>query len=147
MAIPQTKVRTSLGLEVRAKGVTVGFIQSWNVSLTRTVTPVYELNPVSGGKPVDLVPGNDTDLRIDVGRMDLHRKKMEDVFGTTNIAMLSDQSNPFEVIESWMNPDGSVERYVYTGCYFSRISRRVDATGNRTIVVEGTINYVERRKL
>ncbi len=146
MAMPNTKSRTSHGLAIRVNGITVGLIQSWNYGLTRDVTPVYELNPLTSGRPVDNVPGNVKGLTIDVSRVDLYNKTMEEAFGTTDLVMLSNQSNPFEVHEVWINPDGSTERFIYIGCWFSRIQRRVDVTGNRIVIAEGSLVYQDRKR-
>lgn len=146
MALPNTKTRTSHGLAIKVQGVTVGLIQSWNYSLTRDVTPVYELNPLTSGRPVDNVPGNIKGLTIDVTRVDLYNKTMEEAFGTSDLTMLSNQANPFEVHEVWQNPDGTSERYVYVECWFTRIQRRMDVTNNRIVTAEGTLTYKERKK-
>lgn len=141
------KIRTSHSLAIRVRGKTVGLVQAFGYSLGRTVTPIYELNPDTSGEVVDLVPGNITTPELTVTRVDLIRDTMEEVFGGVRLDMLSDQSNPFEVVEVWQYPDGTSEVYVYEGCWFSRINRRHDATGDRVVRVEGTINYVRRRKI
>lgn len=145
MTLPNTRVRTSHGMAIKVGGVTVGLIQTWNYALTKDVTPVYELNPLTSGKPVDNVPGNVRGLTIDVSRVDLYNRTMEEAFGTNDLAMLTDQTNPFDVHETWINPDGSTKRYIFVDCWFSRIQRRLDVGGNRIVVAEGTLVYKERK--
>jgi hypothetical protein len=147
MPIPNTKTRTSHGLSIVARGVTIGLIQTWGVRLSRAVTHLFELNPTTSGNPVDLVPGNVGDLTLTVRRVDLHAKKMEEAFGGVKLDMLSDQNNPFELYETWKTPNGSVEKYVYTGCWFTAIGRTFDVTGNRVVIAEGTIAYLERKSV
>lgn len=142
-----TKVRTNLGLAIRVRGVTVGMIQTWTYTLSRGATHLYELNPDSGGEPVDVVPGNVTGQTITVRRVDLYVQKMEEAFGLLNLNTLADQSNPFEIVEVWKNPDGSTEMYIYEGCWFTRINRTNDAGGNRIVTAEGEIAYVRRRRV
>jgi hypothetical protein len=147
--IPNTnlKIRTSHSLAIRVKGKTVGLMQRFGYTLSRTITPIFELNPDTTGEPVDLVPGNVTTPELTVTRVDLQTDIMEEVFGGTRLDMLSDQQNPFEVVEVWKYNDGTSEVYIYEGCWFSRISRMHDATGDRVVRVEGTINYTRRRRV
>ncbi len=42
MALPITKVRTSHALSIQAGGQTIGLINSWNPTQSRTLTPIYE---------------------------------------------------------------------------------------------------------
>jgi len=128
-------------------GVTVGMIQTWSVRLERTITPVYELNPDTTGEPVDNVPGNIINLRVTVNRVDLYTKKMEQAFGNTDINMLSDQRNPFEIVETWKNPDGSTEMWMYEGCWFSRIERVIEVMSDRIIKATGELVYIRRRRI
>lgn len=147
--IPNTtlRVRTSHSLAIRVNGKTIGLIQTLGYALTRTVTPIFELNPDTAGEPVDLVPGNVGTPELTVRRADLYTQKLEEVFGGVRLDMLSDQSNPFEVVEVWKNPDGTVETYVYEGCWFARISRTMQSTDNRIVFADATINYIRRRRV
>jgi len=145
--IPNTKVRTGHAVAIRVRGVTIGFITSWAYNLNRDISAVYELNPQTSGEPVENVPGNVTNLTISVQRADLYISKMEEAFGGQDISMLSDQSIPFEVYEVWNNPDGTREMYVYTDCWFSRIGRRIESTGDRVVRADAEITYVRRVKV
>lgn len=145
--VPNTRTRSNHSLSIRAKGVTVGLVQTWSYDLTRKITPVYELNPITSGEPVDNVPGNIEGLNITVSRVDLYNKKMEEAFGTSDLSMLSKQNDPFEIMEQWTNPDGTSERYSYEGCWFSKISRRNEVGGDRRVVAEGTLVYLRRVKI
>ena len=71
---------------------------------------------------------------------------MEEVWGTAfDIQMLTDQTDPLSIQEKWSNPDGSVELYVYTGCWFNSLGRSMSATGDRIVMVNASLNYVKRR--
>lgn len=147
--LPNTNlgIRTTHSLAIRARGKHIGLVQSFGYTLARGATHIYELNPDTSGEPVDIVPGNVTGLELSVARVDLMKDTMEQVFGGTDLSMLSDQNNPFEIVEVWKYPDGTSEIYIYEGCWFTRITRRGDATGDRVLRVEGTINYLRRRKI
>ncbi len=147
MAVPNTRVRTSHALAIRVRGVTIGRIQSWTTNLGRSVEPIFELNPETSGEAVENVPGNVSGLTISVNRADLYGMKMEQAFGGKDLSMLSDQTNPFEVVEVWKNPDGSTEIYLYENCWFTAINRSMSASGNRIVIADGTIAYLRRRKI
>jgi hypothetical protein len=141
--IPQTLIRTSHAVTIIAGSQIVGQIQNWQPTQSRTITPAFELNMETSGRPTENVPGNLSGLTIQVSRYDLFKKKMEQVWGAKNkITMLSDQLNPFEVKEKWVDPDGTTGYTTYFGCWFSQLGRPVQADGSRIVVVSATLAYV-----
>jgi len=147
MTAPNTTVRTSHAVAIRSGGVTIGQIQTFNPSQTRTVTSTYELNPATSGEIYENVPGNIAGTTINVTRFDLFNKKMEQAWGVGfDITMLSDQNNPLSIQEKWTNPDSSTELWVYSGCWFSSLGRTISATGDRIINVSATLTYQKKRK-
>jgi hypothetical protein len=138
---PNTMVRTSHAVTIRANGITVGLIQSWNVGQNRGITAVYEINQETSGEPLEKVPGNVGGLTIGVTRYDLYTKRMEAAFGTPDVMMLSDHNNPFQVREAWKFPDGTVETHVYVGCWFANVGRSYSATDNRLVMANGSLEY------
>src|SRR5271169_2300362 len=123
---PNTRVRMSHALTIRANGQTIGLIQKFDVAAqSRPVVYAYELNTATSGEPVERLPGNVGSLSIAVDRYDLYVKKMETAFGTADFTMLSDQTDKFQVREVWRNPDGSIESYIYLECLFSNLGRRM----------------------
>ena len=147
MPIPNTTVRTSHAIAIRCEGLTIGCIVTWNPAQTRTVTPTYELNPVTSGEIYENVPGNIAGTTITVNRYDLFNKKMEQAWGIGfDITMLSDQTQPLSIQEKWTNPDGSTELWVYSGCWFTSLGRTISATGDRIINVSANLMYQKKRK-
>lgn len=144
---PNTAVRTSHAMTIRANGVTIGVIQSWNVGMTRAVTHVYEINADTSGEPIEAVPGNVGGLTIGVNRYDLYTNRMEQAFGTPNFEMLSDQNNPFDIIERWRFPTGAIEARKYEQCWFNSLGRNYSATDNRLVQVNGSITYVRKVRI
>ena len=144
---PNTLVRTSHSLTIRANGTTIGLINGWNPTLSRTITPIYEINTRTSGDPLEKVPGNVTGLTIAVQRYDLYSSRMESAFGTPDIMMLSTQDNPFDVLERWRAPDnqgGGIEIIRYSGCWFSNIGKNYRSDGDRIVNVNATLEYVRR---
>jgi len=151
--VPETLVRTSHSLTIRANGVTIGLVNGWNPTISRTITPIYQIaenhRGTFSGDPVEKVPGNVTGQTIAVQRYDIYVDRMETAFGTTDLMMLSLQDSPFEVRELWTIPDrdgGGSEVVVYTGCWFSNIGRNYRSDGDRIINTNATLEYVKRTK-
>lgn len=142
---PNTRVRMSHALTIRAKGQTIGLIQNFSpAAQTRAVPYVFELNTATSGEPVERPPANIGGLSIQVDRYDLYTTKMETAFGTADFAMLSDQTDKFQLREVWRNPDGSLESYIYLECLFSSIGRKFSATGDRIVMVNAVIEYLKK---
>lgn len=148
MGIPNTSTATSHAVAIRAGGVTVGMIQTWAPSQSRTVTAVYELNPANTGEIIENVPGNVAGTTIQVSRYDLFKRRMEEAWGSgfDLNEMLSNQNNPLTIQERWSQYDGTVSVYVYDGCWFSSLGRNYSVQGDRIINVSATLNYVKKRK-
>lgn len=146
MGVPNTSIRTSHALAIRAGGVVIGQVQEWAPSQTRGVTATYEINPATAGEVFENVPGNIGGLTISVSRYDLFKKKMEQAWGSSfSIQMLSDQNNPLEITEKWSNPDGTTELLVYTGCWFTQLGRQHSASGDRIVMVRAQLQYQKVR--
>lgn len=164
--VPETIVRTSHSLTIKANGFTVGLINGWNPTIGRTITPVYQIATrgsvdgggfVPSGDPVEKVPGNVTGQTIAVQRYDLYKGRMEVAFGLQfsgvpeqDLMMLSNQLRGFTVDEVWEYPDdqgGGTERVAYNGCWFSNIGRNYRSDGDRIINVNATLEYTKRRKV
>lgn len=141
---PNTLVRSSHALTIRANGITVGVIQGWSPAMNRAITPVYEISVATSGEPIENVPGNVGGLTISVSRFDLYTKRMESAFGTPDVAMLGDHNNPFQVLEIWRFPDNTQEGWLYLGCWFSNMGRNYSATDQRLVNVSASISYVRK---
>lgn len=146
---PQTLVRTSHSLTIRANSQSIGLINGWNPTISRTITPIYEIKTRTSGDPLEKAPGNVTGQTIAIQRYDLYKGRMETAFGTPDIMMLSLQDAPFDVIERWIFPDsaavgGGTEIIRYEGCWFSNIGRNYRSDGDRIVNVNATLEYVKR---
>ena len=144
---PTTAVRTSHAITIKVNGTTVGMINGWNPTQGRTVTPIFEVGVDTSGIPVECMPGNVTGLTISISRYDVYTLQMERAFGTADLTMLSRQSEPFSVIESWTAPDGSQERYIYDGCWFTSLGRGLRSDGDRLVNVNATLMYTKKMKV
>lgn len=146
--VPNTRVRTSHALTIKANGVVVGLINGWTQAQSRTITPIYEVSEDDSGNPVENAPGNVTGLTIAVGRFDSYKRRMEEAFGTPDLIMLTRQSQPFEVMEVWASPHAQEdERYIYQKCWFSNLGRTLRSDDNRIVNVSATLVYTKKLKV
>lgn len=144
---PNTMVRTSHALKIKARGVTIGVIQTWAPTMSRTVTPCHEINLAGDGNPVEKVPGATTGTTIQVTRYDLYKSRMEAAFGTIDFNMISDQHDPLQLREVWRHPDVTQECWLYVGCWFSNIGRNYSAVDNRLVLVNATLEYTRKMRI
>jgi hypothetical protein len=149
MPIPNTTTATSHAVAIQVQSLTIGMIQNWSPSQTRTITPVYELNPDGTGEILENVPGNVGGTTIQVNRYDLFASRMEQAWGTNfDIKeMLSNQTDPLSIKEKWSPPGASTVIYVYEGCWFSSIGRTLSVQGDRIVNVSAILSYTKKRRL
>jgi hypothetical protein len=160
---PNTVAQLSHAVTIRANGITLGAINEWNPRQTRTVTELFEFGVVTpggaqagttqqysklSGEPFEKVPGNVSGMQVDVRRYDIYTVQMEQVFGTPDLHLLSNQLNAFNVVETWQTPN-NINNYFnhYQGCWFSDLGRTLSATGDRTINVNATLQFTRRDRV
>ncbi len=150
---PVTNIRTSHGITIQtASGVIIGFITNFTPAQGKAVTPAYELNAITSGRPIENVPGNVSGLSLDVSRYDIYPRRMEEAFGTDDFEMLTDQNVPFTVQEITRIPGGDGETFTtevrqYTGCWFTSIGRSFRADDTRIIMVSARMVYLSKERL
>ena len=147
---PESLVRTSHGIQIKVRGEVIGAIKSWSPdAYTRGFTHVWELNPLSSGHPIDLVPGNLGGFTVRVDRYDIWKEPFEKVFGGDISLMeaLGNQQRGFECYQYLWHPDSFKELVVYRNCWFSSISRSYTSDGDRIIVASGTLHFLRRDKI
>lgn len=145
---PYTKIVTQHVISIRINGQTIGYIQTFVPSQTRTLTPVYEINSSTSGRRIEIAPGNVDADTLGVSRYDIYRKLMWQAFGfSATIVHLSDHLRPFDVKEIWKTPEGETYGTLYTGCWFSDTGRSFGATGDRLVLVSATLQVTDRLPL
>lgn len=144
MPVPNTRTASQHVISIRLRGITIGLIQRWAPRQTRRMTPIYEINTVTSGRRVDIVPGNVETLQIDVDRYDLFDERMHQAFGFPASAInLADHTEPFDVQELWSTPSGVPIGTIYQGCWFTNIGREYTAQGDRVIMARGQLEVRE----
>lgn len=146
---PVTTTVTSHGLQVVARGKIIGEIQDWTpAAMVRAMKWVYELNMLTSGTPVDVIPGNISGYTVVIKRYDILHAKYEEVFGDLSWEVaLGNQQEPFDVKQYLTYSDGSKELIVYRGCWMSSVGRKYSAEGDRIVVVDATLTYLKAERV
>jgi len=147
---PDTLIKSSHGIQIKVRGETIGAIASWRpADYSREMRHIFELNPLSSGHPIDVVPGNLGGFTLDVERYDIWRREFETIFGgdVSLYEALGRQDNPFEIYQYLWHPDGFKELVVYRGTWFNRVGREYRADGERTVMVRAGLTFVRRDKV
>ena len=132
---------------------------------------IYEVGADDSGNPKEYMPGNITGLTINVNRYDIYNKRMEEAFGTSDLIMLTRQTQPFDLYETWAIPsknqeDGGIslaqnqvgggviginttpftekELYIYQNCWFTSLGRTLRSDDNRVVNVNATVVYTKK---
>ena len=104
VAVPNTRARLSHALTLRAGGRIIGAIHQWGPSQTRTIDTEYEVESHSVGLPADIIPQILDRREIRIARYDTYPEIMEEVFGSSELILLTDQYRPFSCREVWKGP-------------------------------------------
>lgn len=138
---PDTFVRTAHSVTIIAGGKSIGLINGWAPQHDRQISPIYEINSETSGLILEQVPGNLQNPQIAVQRYDIWPARMEEVFGTVSLHMLTNQKSPFVVQERWLTPQNTQEVWQYNGVWFRSIGRSLRSDDTRIINVSATLVY------
>lgn len=147
---PETLTKTSHGIQIKVGGEVIGAVTSFVPGpARREFTHVYELNPLSSGHPIDVVPNNLTGFEIRVSRYDIWRQPFERVFGGTIsiYEALGNQDRGFDMYRYFWHPDGYREVLVYRNTWIREVGRTFDAGRDRVILVNGSFVYLRKDKI
>jgi hypothetical protein len=93
-------------LTIRVGRRIIGAISQWSPSQRREVEEEFEVqaSTETTGLPVDLVPQTLSGRECRINRYDTYPEIMEEVFGSRELIMLTEQTRPFTVREHWHGP-------------------------------------------
>jgi hypothetical protein len=108
------------GLAIVVDNNIVGRIQSWAPQMySREGEWVYELNHFTFGRPVDYVPGINSNYTINCNRVEVWGQELERALGYPAVwSDLIDQDRPFAVKEFLLRGNNPYRTWEYTGCWF-----------------------------
>lgn len=144
---PATK--TYHGLAIVVNGNIVGRIQNWNPQMyTREGEHVYELNHLTYGRPIDYVPGRNTNYTCTFSHLEVWEQELERALGYPAMWVdLIDQDKPFTVNEFLFKGNSPYSVFVYSGCWFTgKNLNDFTVDGVPKIMANGEISFVSRTK-
>lgn len=147
---PITTHKSTHGIQIKVNGVTIGSIQDFTHGpIQRAMTTIYELNPLSSGHPIDVVPGNLSGFTLKVSRYDIYTEPFEKVFGgSTDIyEALGMQNRGIEIYRYWFHPNDYKEILVYRNCWLQQVGRTISLGRERTVLADGSFAYVRHDKI
>lgn len=102
--VPNTNVRMSHALTLRVGSRVCGAVHAYAPSSSRRLEDVFEVEVNAVGKPREIIPGPLESRELRVSRYDLYLTVMEEIFGSTELINLTDQTRPFTLREAWVGP-------------------------------------------
>ena len=143
---------------INSDGQIIGRIQSFTPKpYARDLTKVYELNPYTFGRPIDIVPGKETGRSISCSRVEVWDEEMELAFGpdSDNARVgnaewidLAEQTVPFILQEALFRGAARYHSWQYLGCWFeSKTYGNIEAEGDAKYRVDCELQYVIRRAI
>lgn len=149
-AVPDTRVRLTHALTLKIGTRVIGAVHKLAPTMRRAVDREPEVDVNGVGLYAAIIPQMmDGDVRL--SRYDLYLSLLEDVVGTREIVVLTDQSVGLILRETWRGPagvgGGGVRMYDYLDCYFTDLGRSLDASGDRVSGVDATLAFRTRRRI
>lgn len=130
----------------------IGRIQSYNPKFaSRTLSPIYELNWATFGRPIDYVPSKEEGRGITCNRVEVWNEEFEIAFGGSLAPSqewidLCDQNRPFTLHEKWYKGTDDYRMWVYKGVWIaSKDLDELSADGEATVKANVEMNYVIRQ--
>lgn len=142
-------IKTYHGISIVVGGRIIGRVQSWAPQMyTRAGQHVYELNHLTFGRPVDYVPGVNSNYSVSVSRVEVWNQEFEVALGYPAVwSDLIDQTRPFSMQEYLFRGNTVYRVWLYSGCWFAgRNEDGADKEGNAIFQVNGEINFVSRAR-
>lgn len=150
--VPATRTRLSHAYSLKtATGRTIGGVFRASVQQSRDVEDEFEVDLDAHGEPADQVPQALSQRSFEIARYDLYTEVMEEVFGTREFEILTDQAVGIKLREVWRAPTGFLgsqgRQYEFLVCHFERLGRAVDTVGDRVVSVDASLRWLRRRRV
>lgn len=154
--LKDTVSRLSHSITIRANGVTIGAISELKEQHSQGLKALYGLGTFEqpgrysarSGEPYEIVPNNVEPITLDIQRYDLVATKLEQAFNTAfDLTVLSNQVSGIEVFQIERKTDGTIEGFVYRGCWFESLGRTLSAEGERVIQANATLKAVTKQRV
>ena len=144
---PNTRVRLTHALYIKAGRRTIGGVHLFELSLRRTVEREWEIDANGVGLCALITPGAE-ECQIRMSRYDMYLDLMESALGTRELAMLTDQRVGLTFREVWRGPSGlfggGVRAWDYVDAWYTDLGRPLDAKGDRVSNANATFEFRQK---
>ncbi len=143
--IPNTQTLSAFSYDVMANGNSIGNLQSFAPSSTRTLTRVRQIASSFAGETIEIVPST-TDHQITISVLELYRQQTLEALGYTNFASIEDLRDSIDIKERINRPDGSIVVIDYQECWVNTFNKSgIVANGN--VVTDNLVLWVTRIRI
>jgi hypothetical protein len=143
--IPNTQTLSAFSYDVMANGNSIGNLQSFAPSSTRTLTRVRQIASSFAGETIEIVPSI-TDHQITISVLELYRQQTLEALGYTNFASIEDLRDSIDIKERINRPDGSIVVIDYQECWVNTFNKSgIVANGN--VVTDNLTLWVTRIRI
>jgi hypothetical protein len=97
--------------------------------MRRTVDTEFDVDVSKNGLPVDVVPQALDTREMRISRYDLYLGVFEEVFGTTELVVLTDQVRPVAVREVWRGPSTLLQGLGQSSQFLGRLANAATDAG------------------
>jgi len=121
---------------------TIGAVKKIDRRISRNMSRRRELDSVTPGITVEIIPGAVTTFEITLDRAMLSKSNMLEAFGITGVEDLIHQNIPIDIEEHRFtnSADGVKEQIVtYKGCFFKENPLSIDIDGDWLIIQSATL--------
>lgn len=158
--VPVTKQRTAFSLTLHAssgnrRGV-IGAVKSIAWGQSQNVDEVYEVNSLTRGLPVELVPQLLQSRTIKLNRYELYDDTIFKVFGNPGI-MLIDARTPISMRFMWKRPEPStfgsllagttMEVWEFSGCRITSLAQNLSAEGDPRLYADADLIWMKLQQI
>jgi predicted transcriptional regulator len=143
--IPNTQTLSVFSYDVMANGNSIGNLQSFAPSSTRTLTRVRQIASSFAGETIEIIPSI-TDHQITISVLELYRQQTLEALGYTNFASIEDLRDSIDIKERINRPDGSVVVVDYQECWLNTFNKSGIAA-NGSVVTDNLTLWVTRIRI
>lgn len=143
--IPNTQTLSAFSYDVMANGNSIGNLQSFAPSSTRTLTRVRQIASSFAGETTEILPSI-TDHQITISVLELYRQQTLEALGYTNFASIEDLRDSIDIKERIQRPDGTIVVVDYQECWVNTFNKSgIVANGN--VVTDNLTLWVTRIRI
>lgn len=138
-SIPNRKTVVSYAYTVKNNnGKAIGTLQGFTATMSRRLERVFEINRnASTIDTFEIVPGR-SEYRVTIDRLETYENSLWEALGITNADEVSKATNPINITEVLLGPNGETRTTEYHNCWIESLAKTIR---------EGTVTVSENVQL